>query len=172
MGVYGANTWTKALVGGSISVTLLGPKEPLLGLARMVDCRERLALPLSLSLAVDFAIHVIANFAINVIANLAANIKLFAPSMEEQVPFFSDGIVLAGWVLAIIPTLLVGAGGVVRAYTAETSFDQWQHFFALISPLAGLSSSLADLPALCQLQHRVAPPCIDGGEGGGMYGSH
>lgn len=134
MGVYGANNWTKALVGGSMAVALLGPKEPPLGLTRVVDGQKRPALPLSLSLAVVFAI--------NVIANLAANVKFFAPSMEEQVPLFSDGIVLSGWVLAIVPTLLIGAGGAIRAYIAETSFNQWHHLIALVSMLAGLSSSL------------------------------
>lgn len=134
MGVYGANTWTKALVGGSMAVALLGPKEPRLGLTRLVDGEKRPALPLSLSLAVVFTI--------NVVANLAANIRLFAPSMEEQVPFFSDGIVVSGWVCAIIPTLIVGAGGAMKTYIAETSFNQWYHLVALVSLLAGLSSSL------------------------------
>lgn len=135
MGVYGANNWTKLLVGGSTAVALLGPKEPRLGLTRTVDGEQRPVLPLSLSLVVVFAI--------NVIANLAANIKLFSLAMEEKVPILFDGtVVVSGWVVSIVPTLLIAAGGAIEGYFAETSFNQWHHFIAFVTLLVGLLSSL------------------------------
>ena len=134
MGVYGANIWTKSLVGVSAAVALLGPKQPRLGLTRMVDGQQRPAMPLSLSLA--------GVYAINVIANLAASIKLFAPAVEEKVHFFSDTVLVSGWVLSIVPSLLIAAGWAIGGYIAETSFNQWHQFIAFVTLLVGLASSL------------------------------
>ena len=133
MGVFGVNPWTKALVGGSTAVALLGPKEPRLGMTRMVNGQLRPALPLSLSLG--------AVFVLNVVANLGANMKLFSSAMEDKIPIFLSRTKIPACLVSIVPTLLVTAGVAIEGWFAETTFNQWHHWMASVSLLAGLASS-------------------------------
>ena len=133
MGVIGVNPWTQALVGGSTVVALLGPKEPRLGMARMVNGEKRPVLPISVSLALVFTI--------NVIVNLFANMRMFSAAMEDKMPLFAGGTETAECLASIVPTVLITAGWAIEAWFAESSFNQWHHFMASVSVLAGLASS-------------------------------
>mmetsp|Transcript_20441 Transcript_20441/g.35129 ORF Transcript_20441/g.35129 Transcript_20441/m.35129 type:complete len:383 (+) Transcript_20441:115-1263(+) len=134
MGVFGIKPWTQILVAGTISISLIGPKEPRLHLSRKIDGYERPVLPLSLSLTVVLVI--------NVIVQLLACIKLFYPAFSSGwpmgLPFLSHVPVELGALLAsILPSTLQGAGGGIEGYFAESSFKQWQHLGAFLILLAG-----------------------------------
>lgn len=130
LGVFGANCWTTALVAGSVAVALLGPKEPRISLTRTVDGEERPALPLSWSLVLVFAI--------NIVANLAANVKLFYPAIAASFPnLWPAGLVVGSFASPI----LIGIGGGIEGWFAETSFNQHHHFIAFVTLLCGLTLS-------------------------------
>lgn len=112
-----------------MAIALLGPKEPRLGLTRLVDGEQRPVLPLSLSLTVVFGT--------NVIVNLAANVQLFSGSLEGSLPLFVGDAAIPAWIVSIVPTLLIAAGGAIEGYVAETSFNQWDHFIAFVTFIAG-----------------------------------
>lgn len=118
-----------------MAVALLGPKEPRLSLPRTVDGQPRPVLPLSVSLAVVFVI--------NVVANLAANVCLFSDMMEDKIAFpaFLGGFAIPGWVLSVVPSLLIAAGGGIEGWFAEATFNQWHHFIAFVTLLSGLALS-------------------------------
>lgn len=124
LGVFGIKPWTTVLVGATVLIGLLGPKEPRLNLNRKVDGVLRPVLPLSVSLTIVLAV--------NVVAQLAACLKIFYPV------FRADGFnpVLA-IVMSILPSSLQGAGGAIEGYFAESSFRQWQHLGAFLILLSG-----------------------------------
>lgn len=129
-----------------MAVALLGPKEPRLSLNRTVDGEKRPVLPLSWSLVVVFAI--------NIIANLAANFKLFYPAMTTSLPDDCLETFIGccpAWVrcgMSVFPPLLIGLGGGIEGWLAESTFNQYHHFIAFVILLGGLWASLLNYQAL------------------------
>lgn len=124
MGVFGVKPWTQLLVGGTVLISLLGPKEPRLDLKRTVNGVERPVLPLSQSLT--------AVLMVNVILQLVACLKIFYPV------FTTGGLgVASAFVASLLPSSLQGAGGAIEGYFAESTFKQWQHLGAFLILLSG-----------------------------------
>lgn len=134
MGVFGFTTWTKALVGGSTAIALLGPKEPRLSSTRMVYGQQRPVLPLSRSLAKVFAI--------NLVFNLVANMWLFAAVLDDKVPKLYGDVEILACFVSVVPTLLIAVAGLIEGWFADTTFNQWHHLIASVTTLSGLASTL------------------------------
>lgn len=125
LGVFGFNVWTQLLVILSIAVTLLGPKEPILKLTRIIPTdgtgtpRPIMRLPVSQ----------IVLFAITVVAYEFASYHLFFDAL------LGDGVgtwaFFVAAVRSILPAVLYGIGGIVEAAFAEAYFSQWQHLLAV-----------------------------------------
>eukprot|EP01038_Epipyxis_sp_PR26KG_P013417 gene13417-17991_t len=133
LAVYGYQPWTIALVVGTGLIGLLGPKEPRLNL----QLNNQPILPLSVSLTTVFAI--------NLVANLFANEKLF---YEALIPAWPPTVLpflkfipaaFAARILAVLSPLMIGAGGAIEGAFAESTFFQWQHLFAFVVLVLGLS---------------------------------
>jgi hypothetical protein len=92
------------------------------------EFRNRPIFPLTKSLALVFAV--------NIIAYLIATVNLLLPALEYKLslyPLLSFIPPKLGGILgALMGPLLLSAGGVIEGVVAESTFNQWFHFLAVI----------------------------------------
>ncbi|MDC0832026.1 hypothetical protein AY599_26560 [Leptolyngbya valderiana BDU 20041] len=112
LGVFGINkiTLTFAIVSGIVA--FIGPQNPK---ATIYPIDNQPVFPLAVSILVVFIVNAIVNF--------VAYFHLFTPALAAA----NLPVVLAG----LAPTLLM-LGGVVEGILAESTFNQWWHFTAVI----------------------------------------
>jgi len=161
MGAFGVKAWTKVLVGGTVLISLLGPKEPRFKFYRTVDGVKRPVLPVSLSLLVVLGV--------NVVFQLLASIKIFYPVFKTGWPFGNTLFLgkipaaLGALVASILPTALQGVGGALEGYIAESSFKQWHHLGTFMILLAGflfLGSAYSQMVAIGPVPTAVLPSVL------------
>ncbi|MHC5676729.1 MAG: hypothetical protein ACYTXL_33500 [Nostoc sp.] len=111
LGVFGINkiTLTFAIISGIIA--FLGPQNP------------KATFTLSKQPVFPLAITILVVFIINALVNFVAYFHLFAPVLETvQQPKF----------LAVSAPFLFMLGGMIEGLLAESTFNQWWHFTAVI----------------------------------------
>ncbi|CAM9600396.1 unnamed protein product [Chrysoparadoxa australica] len=115
IGVFGLSKLTGALTVFSGLVAIFGPYEPML--TQKIRGQPVFPLPTALFVA----------FLVNAILNLLAYYKLFSgPWRAVLAGRIGSGILvkLLGGVLAVLPALLAGGGGIVEGAVAESTFNQ------------------------------------------------
>jgi hypothetical protein len=153
--IYGVNAWTLSLIIGTLFISLIGPKLPLVQDVNFEIFGKRFGdlfyrsnrfdpdvkqpffpIPASLFLAL----------LVNGIVNAFANIHLFNPVFSAPgawppslLPFLSFIPVPIGAIIASLSSpLLIAFGGIWEGVIAETSFLQKQHLLAFLILLSGL----------------------------------
>lgn len=121
IGVFGVSKLTIALAAVSIIVGFLGPQNP----KATFYVYDQPVFPISISLVVIFVINAIVNF--------VAYYFLFGSALEAA----NLPNILAG-----LAPLLFMLGGVIEGVLAESTFNQWIHFGAVIFLNLGLLAQI------------------------------
>jgi hypothetical protein len=124
------------LTVATVAIAFLGPQDPKV----TFTFNKQPAFPLSLSLTLVFIV--------NAVLNLAAYVHVFGGATEA----FAGNSAL-GVLLALVPPILVAAGGIVEGIVAETTFNQWWHFVAFVLLNLGM---VANIPAYNLLFSTIA----------------
>lgn len=127
LGAYGLTPAMTLLTAATAGIAFLGPQDPKV----TFTFNDQPAFPLSLSLTLVFIV--------NAALNLAAYVHVFGGAAEA----FAGGSEW-GILLALVPPILVAAGGIVEGIVAETTFNQWWHFVAFVLLNLGM---VANIPA-------------------------
>lgn len=111
LGVFGINKITLAFAAISAIIAFIGPQNP----KATFYVNEQPVFPLSVSMSIVFIVNAVVNF--------FAYFHLFDTALATA----NLPIVLAG----VAPALLM-LGGVIEGVIAESTFNQWWHFIAVI----------------------------------------
>ena len=121
LGVFGINKITLTLAIISVIISFIGPQNPKV----TFYFNKQPVFPLSLSILVVFIINAIINF--------IAYFYLFGEALSAA----SFPIFLAG----LAPILLM-FGGILEGIIAESTFNQWWHFIAVVFINAGIIAQI------------------------------
>jgi hypothetical protein len=121
LGVFGISYITVIFATASILIAFFGPQNP-----KATFCfNNQPVFPISLSL--------VAVFVLNAIVNFVAYYHLFGSALESaSLPT----------VLAVLAPILFMLGGVIEGVLAESTFNQWIHFLAVIFLNLGLLAQI------------------------------
>ncbi len=130
LAAFGFTTPMLAFAAASIFVAFIGPRQPRFIMSIFNAPVNPLPLPLFVA------------FIINAIVNMVGYALLFGPVMRGALvlPAALGAAVVPGWLLAIIPALMVASGGLIEGLLAESTFDQRWHLFAFLVLDAGLAT--------------------------------
>ncbi|MDJ0796565.1 MAG: hypothetical protein QNJ51_06965 [Calothrix sp. MO_167.B12] len=121
LGVFGVSNITISFAIISILIAFVGPQNP----KATFPVNNQPVFPISISLVIVFII--------NAIINVAAYYHLFSPVLESaNMPS----------ILALVAPVLFMLGGVIEGVLAESSFNQWIHFGAVIFLNLGLLAQI------------------------------
>ena len=121
LGVFGFSKFFITLAIISLVLGFIGPQDP----KATFYFNEQPVFPIAISLVVVFVVNAIVNF--------VAYFHLFSPALEAA----NLPIILAG-----LAPLLFMLGGVIEGVLAESTFNQWIHFGAVIFLNLGLLAQI------------------------------